>query len=102
GVPVVMHDFTLGRTVQAVGTVGDYTLAELKRFDAGSWFDAAFAGETIPTLEEVLLEVQGRLHLNIELKTAGDMYPGLEEKVVELVRAYRMEEQVWITSFDHD
>ncbi|MFT9849516.1 glycerophosphodiester phosphodiesterase [Aneurinibacillus sp. REN35] len=101
-VPVVMHDFTLGRTVHASGTVRDYTLEELKRFDAGSWFDHSFTNETIPSLEEVLKEVQGKLHLNIELKTAGDMYPGLEEKVVELVRAHGMEDEVWITSFDHD
>ncbi|WP_286884396.1 glycerophosphodiester phosphodiesterase [Aneurinibacillus sp. UBA3580] len=102
GIPVLMHDFTLGRTVKADGTVKDYTLEELKRFDAGSWFGSAFTDERIPSLEEVLAEVRGKVLLNIELKTAGDMYPGLEEKVVELVYKYGMENEVYITSFDHD
>jgi glycerophosphoryl diester phosphodiesterase len=102
GIPVLIHDFTLGRTVQASGTVRDYTLAELKQLDAGSWFSPSFSGERIPTLEEVLVEVKGKLHVNIELKTATDMYPGLEQKVIELIQKHGMEKEVCITSFDHD
>lgn len=102
GVPVLMHDFELGRTVNASGTVKDYTLEELRQLDAGSWFNEAFAGEKIPSLEEVLGEVRGKLLLNIELKTAGDMYPGLEEKVADLIRLYSMEREAYVSSFDHD
>ena len=50
---VVIHDATLDRTTNGKGKVADFTLAELKKLDAGSWLDAAFAGERIPTLEEV-------------------------------------------------
>lgn len=102
GVPVLMHDFELGRTVKGSGMVKDYTLEELKQLDAGSWFDEVFAGEKIPSLEEVLKEVRGKLLLNIELKTAGDMYPGLEEKVADLIQRYGMEDEAYISSFDHD
>ncbi|WP_051330968.1 glycerophosphodiester phosphodiesterase family protein [Aneurinibacillus terranovensis] len=54
GVPVVIHDYTLERTTTGTGYVGSYTLTELKKLDAGTWFSSSFAGETIPTLEEVL------------------------------------------------
>ena len=50
---VILHDATLDRTSNGKGKVADFTLAELKKLDAGSWFDPAFKGEPIPTLEEV-------------------------------------------------
>ncbi|RLG49442.1 MAG: glycerophosphodiester phosphodiesterase, partial [Thermoproteota archaeon] len=56
----VIHDETLDRTTSGSGRVRDYTLAELKRLDAGM-------GERIPSLEEVLKEASGAL-LVVELK----------------------------------
>jgi len=52
---MVIHDATLDRTTNGKGKVGDFTLAELKKLDAGSWFDPSFKDERIPTLEEVFL-----------------------------------------------
>jgi glycerophosphoryl diester phosphodiesterase len=46
----------------------DFTLAEIKTLDAGSWFDARFAGERIPTWEEAVALV-GRARAVPELKT---------------------------------
>jgi glycerophosphoryl diester phosphodiesterase len=46
------------------------TLQQLRRLDAGRWFDPAFAGEPIPTLAEVLAWAGGRLRLNLEIKSA--------------------------------
>lgn len=57
----VIHDETLDRTTNGKGRVHDFTLAELKRLDAGR-------GEPIPSLEEVLDLVQGKAHLVVELK----------------------------------
>lgn len=62
GALVVMHDTTLARTTdveevfpdRAPWDVGDFTLAELRLLDAGSWFGHEFAGEPVPTLEQVL------------------------------------------------
>jgi glycerophosphoryl diester phosphodiesterase len=51
---VAIHDNTLGRTTNGHGTVGDHTLAELRQFDAGMWFDRQFMEQRIPTLDEVL------------------------------------------------
>lgn len=50
----------------------DFTLAELKQLDAGSWFDPAFAGEQIPTAAEALQLVDGTgFPLLVEIKTTG-------------------------------
>ena len=69
GVPVVFHDDDLGRTRDGSGPVAARTLAELKRLDAGSWFGAAFAGEAIPSLDEVLtLCLELGLAVNLEIK----------------------------------
>jgi glycerophosphoryl diester phosphodiesterase len=57
----VIHDETLDRTTNGKGRVKDFTLAELKRLDAGR-------GETIPSLEEVFDLVQGKANLVVELK----------------------------------
>lgn len=102
GVPILMHDFTLERTTNGKGLVKDHTLQELRALDAGSWFHETFANERIPTLEEVLLAVKGRCTLNMELKATSDMYPGLAEKVLELLERHEMKQEVCITSFDHE
>lgn len=102
GVPVLFHDFSLERTTNGSGRVQDLTLAELRELDAGSWFDERFAGEPIPTLEEVLAAVKGRCTLNIELKTAADMHPGLAERVLTLLDRHGMKQDVYLTSFDHE
>lgn len=50
---VVIHDDTVNRTTNGTGKVAEFTLADLQKLDAGSWFDPAFHKERIPTLEEV-------------------------------------------------
>lgn len=54
GVLVCVHDDTVDRTTNGRGAVSSLTLAELKKLDAGAWFSPAFAGERIPTFDEVL------------------------------------------------
>jgi len=65
---VVHHDFYLGRTNNGKGYIGDLTLVELKALDAGSWFDARFTGEKIPTLREVLELGKGKIRFEIDMK----------------------------------
>jgi len=50
---VVIHDTTVDRTTNGTGNVADLTLAEIKELDAGSWYDASFAGEKVPTMQEL-------------------------------------------------
>ena len=69
GRPVVFHDDQLDRTSDGTGLLAATPFEILKHLDAGSWFAPAFAGELIPTLEEVLetLATLG-LGFNMEIK----------------------------------
>lgn len=100
GVPLLIHDYTLNRTTSGRGPVKDKTWDELKGLDAGKWFSRSFAGERLVRLDECLEQVKGRLRVNIEIKNQGDRYPGIEEKVVSLIRLHHMEHEVVVTSFD--
>ncbi|CAH1222603.1 Glycerophosphodiester phosphodiesterase [Paenibacillus plantiphilus] len=100
GIPVVIHDDRVNRTTNAAGRVVDYTAAQMYAFDAGSWFDKQFAGEGVPTLEQVIEAAKGRCRLNIELKTYSGLYPMLEQRVVELVYEHGLQHDAVITSFD--
>src|SRR5690348_9498353 len=51
---VAIHDSMLERTSNGRGAVHEATLAELRKLDFGLWYDREFAGERIPTLEDIL------------------------------------------------
>ena len=89
---VVLHDDTLERTtdVEAIypdrgraetpgaprhWPLADFTLAELARLDAGTWFDSRFAGTRLPTFRDTIDALKGRSGLFIELKSP-ERYPG--------------------------
>ncbi len=97
GVVVLGHDTSLKRVAGINQAIGALDWAELSLLDVGSWFSPEYAGERIPTLEEVLEFCFGRLRLNIEIKNVGPDSP-IPELVAELVRAYGYEEQCVITS----
>lgn len=69
---IVIHDDDLERTTDLEGRVRDLTLAELKKADAGSWYDAKFAGERLPTLGEALDLAKGRIGVYIEIKDSDN------------------------------
>ena len=100
GEVVVIHDDTLDRTTTGSGYVHDYTLGELKRLDAGVKFGERWRGVKIPTLEEVFREFGNRVSYIVELKHGSDFYPGIEEKVVGLIREFKVKAKV--VSFDFD
>jgi glycerophosphoryl diester phosphodiesterase len=96
GAVIVIHDWTLERTTDGTGAVGERTLEEVRRLDAGSWFDGAFRGERVPTLAEVLGAVP--LAVNVELKPRGD--DGLEAAALAVVEAAGVLGRVVFSSFD--
>ena len=103
-IPVVIHDETLDRTTNGTGLVADYSLEELRKLDAGMWFGKEHTGEQIPTLEEVLEFAKGKIALNIEIKTEAvtdQASGGIEEKALNLVKKYSMEDYVLFSSFDY-
>lgn len=104
GIPVVFHDKRLNQHTNGRGKLSNYTLDELKQFDAGSWFDPQFSNQTIPTLREVLAFASGTVALNIEIKSeavSDSISGGVEEKVVQLVRKFDMQNHVLFSSFDY-
>jgi glycerophosphoryl diester phosphodiesterase len=100
GVPVVIHNGTVDATTDGSGAVADMTLSELKRLDAGSWFDPAFAGERIPALTEVLEALGGRMLLNVELKGGSLLNDRLERAVANAIEVYDLAEHVHLSSFN--
>ncbi|HMN20318.1 MAG TPA: glycerophosphodiester phosphodiesterase [Ottowia sp.] len=76
GVLFLLHDDTLERTTNGRGVAGRLCWAELAQLDAGSWHSPAYAGEPIPTLENLARYcLANDLLLNIEIKPT----PGCEE-----------------------
>jgi glycerophosphoryl diester phosphodiesterase len=104
GAPVVIHDDTVDRTTDGAGRVDQLTLAQLKQLDASlpGKFGAQFAGERIPTLDEVFRALPAPALINVELKR--DTSPGgkLAAEVVALVRAHGLDQRVWFSSFNYD
>ncbi|CAL9418172.1 hypothetical protein SUDANB121_01814 [Nocardiopsis dassonvillei] len=91
---VLLHDITLTRTTdvekvfpdRASHLVADFTLEEVRRLDAGSWFSPEFAGEPVPTLREALIRLE-RLDLNLFLEVKQpSLYPGIEEEITAELR----------------
>jgi len=74
-VAILLHDADLERTTNGLGRAADHPYAALATLDAGSWFDVAFRGEPIPTLEAIAqYTLAQNMASNIEIKPT----PGLE------------------------
>lgn len=105
GVLICLHDPTLDRTTnveqlfpdrsttvtwegktERAWLANDFTLAEIKQLDAGSWFDAKFTGERIPTFDEAVALIKGRAGFFPELKTP-EVYAGRAVDFEQLVAA---------------
>jgi glycerophosphoryl diester phosphodiesterase len=97
---VVIHNFTLESTTDGHGPVQGKTLAELKELDAGAWFDPVFAGQRLPTLQEVIDTVGHRLLLNIELKTTGLRNHALAAATVRILEDNHLLNRVVVSSFN--
>jgi glycerophosphoryl diester phosphodiesterase len=100
---VVIHDDTLNRTTSGFGPVHQATLQEIKQLDAGTWFDSRFAGESVPTLEEVLILAGGKISINIEIKSSAweSGFPGdaIEQQVVDLIVRHDLVKTTLVSSF---
>lgn len=107
--PVIIHDRTVDRTTNGSGYVGHFTLEQIRRLDAGSWFNqkypqrasAAFIGAKVPTLEEVIdltAEPRPRLYLDVKY---SEWPVELATAVYGLVDRKACWDQVFFTSSDH-
>lgn len=130
GIPVILHDDNLRRTSNATSVypnrkpwkVQSFKLDELKKLDFGSWYISTdpfkqikcgaiqpdelqkFVGLPILTLDEALaFTKENQWQINVEIKdlrrTPGDAM--IVRKVVDAITGFKMEEQVWLSSFNH-
>ncbi len=130
GAFVLMHDATLDRTtdveelfpVRSPWPVERFSLDEIRRLDAGSWFVeedpfgeiaagnvgpselSAYAGEPVPTLREALQFVaEHRWLIDVEIKPTEGLDPGgLARDLLELIEETGTAERVMVSSFDHE
>jgi len=99
---ILIHDERLNRTTNGVGWVKDYTLQEIKKLDAGFWFSPHFANESIPTIDEFFTLIYNtKLWVNIEIKMGFIMYPEIEQRLINKIKEYHLEDRVIISSFNH-
>jgi len=101
---VIIHDPGLERTTTGTGQVKEHSLEEMRRLDAGRWFDARFAGEAVPTPEEVLDLFGGRVLINIEIKREAFEPDGptdaVERQLVALIERRGLLNSVLVSSFE--
>ena len=96
---VAIHDDTVNRTTGGTGKVHDLSLADLKRLDAGAWFGSEFAGERIPTLDEILeFSKKNDVVFYLELKPGGSW--GGEHALIGALRESQEVARTVVISFD--
>ncbi|MDK7537648.1 glycerophosphodiester phosphodiesterase [Bacillus paranthracis] len=109
GYLVAMHDETLNRTTNGTGLVKEHTLEELKQLKADSSFNEKhpnlakkeYENAKVPTLEEVIEMFGHDANYYIETKSP-DEYPGMEEKLLEIINHYEIQDKVIIQSFSEE
>jgi glycerophosphoryl diester phosphodiesterase len=96
---VAIHDATLERTTNGQGSIHDATLAELRKLDAGLWYDREYSGEHIPTLEEVL-EFSRENDVVFYLEIKYDVAWGMHHSLVAAIRKAENAARTIVISFD--
>ncbi|MGW8751302.1 glycerophosphodiester phosphodiesterase [Bacillus wiedmannii] len=103
---VAMHDETVNRTTNGTGLVKEHTLEEIKQLNTGSFFNEKhppvakkeFENANVPTLEEIIKTFGHNANYYIETKSP-DEYPSMEEKLLEIIKHYGINDKVIIQSF---
>jgi glycerophosphoryl diester phosphodiesterase len=101
GILVLLHDSSLKRTAGLEKNIWEMDYDSLSGLDVGSWYSPEFKGELIPTLEEVMDFVRGKMKLNIELKV-NSHEEMLAERVVKTIEQKDFISGCLITSFDFE
>ncbi|MGM9652522.1 MAG: glycerophosphodiester phosphodiesterase [Eubacteriales bacterium] len=103
---VLIHDAAVDRTTNGTGNVCDYSLAELRRLDAGAWKGEEFAGCRIPTLTEFMDLVRDHPTLTVDLELKEYPTPGREaaaydvcDRVLATVERYGFADRCVINTF---
>lgn len=96
---VVIHDDKLDRTTTGTGYVSQRTWAEVRQLDAGQKFSERWRGVRVPSLREVLTQVKG-VNYYVEVKHGSRFYPGIEERLLEILEETGTKDLTQVISFD--
>jgi glycerophosphoryl diester phosphodiesterase len=96
---VAIHDATLERTTNGRGSVRDFTFAELRRLDAGKWFDRDYIGQRIPNLDEIL-EFARKHDVIFYLEVKYDAAWGMHHSLMAALQKAENAARTIVISFD--
>ena len=102
GFIVICHNYEIDETSNGTGSISDYTLEELRKFDFGSYFSEEFAGTTIPTLDEFLDLCGGVTVINIEIKAPREKGSDIVRKTINKVKEFGYFNKLIISCFNKD
>ncbi len=102
GVVMVIHDEKINRTTTGKGNISKLTFNQLLTYDAGIKFSKHYAGEKIPTLDEVLSLVCGQCTILIEIKNPDNIYLGIEKNVADLIVKHNALSWCTVQSFEYE
>ncbi len=97
---VITHNDDLRQYAGVPGRVCRSNLTDLRSLDFGSHFSSQFKGEKIPTLAELFDFLRGDMMINVEIKESNIRRNGCEEILIKLIRDLKMQDQVWVSSFN--
>jgi glycerophosphoryl diester phosphodiesterase len=92
---VLLHDERLDRTTDGTGVVHRTPWSAVRALDAGLWFGTEYRHTRVPLLYDTLERYGKRTHLVLEIKQ-----PGIEDRVLEMIRGQGLLRDVTLTSFD--
>jgi glycerophosphoryl diester phosphodiesterase len=102
---VLLHDARLERTTNGTGVVGDYTVQELKRLDAGYHFSPDGTsypfrgkGHVIPTFAE-LVASDPKVAFNVEIKEHGEA--DLPRALWEFIQRHNLADRIIVAAEQH-
>jgi len=101
---MVIHDPDLQRTTDQRDEIKNLTFSEIRKADAGRWFDEKFVEEKVPTLLEILKLINGKKTLLIEIKSdkKGQLYDKIVSKTIAEIRNFNAEKWCIIQAFESE
>lgn len=96
---VVCHDESIDRTTDGKGLIRDLTFDEIRSHNIVDE-NGTVTDYKVPTLDEVMQLVNGRVKLLVEIKRTGHIYEGIEKQLVDAIAAHNAEDWVVAQSFN--
>lgn len=98
---VVAHDDDLKRCGRDRRRIKNLHWDDIARLDVGAWFGKDYLGERLPRLQDVFDILPPTVELHVEIKRGSSVYPGIEERVVDMIHKRDALARTVVSSFDH-